>query len=512
MRLSDLQSPRLPLRVPRRLRASGPPAQDPDVFTSDLRRTLEAHRSSNRARLIRKIYPKTPPAGLFRPYIPPENRAGYRAPGRPAPTADESKTKKSTSRKHSRGLTRDTSAQSTKDQFMKGPIQGSGPLPEQQPWLSYRASFQTTGDATTYLGTEIQALDNYLSPSATEREQIHRVTTDLALLLGKVIPQPPQLIGSRRTGLALAHSNLNFLLPFEDPSRSLGRARRPSASRPQIQEDHSNLIRQVRSILLSNPIFDGSVQLFGKRKPILKARHGPTGLLLEFQCGEIVPAIDEYLQDYLVEYPVLRPLYAGARTLLEARDTFGAAKASIGSDELAILIVAFLKIHHGRFLGPHRLGDQFLALLRFYSADVDLRSVGVAVDPPGLFNAKTLRIPSEADEPAYLRGQRALVKAKRAAVRAGNFRVGQRLCIQDPTHYGNDLGRWCHRTFDLQDTFAVAYERLVFACKDWKGPCEDSSILAAAVRANFDELENVRRKIVRPISTAPGLHLPKRTD
>lgn len=82
MRLSGIQSSRL-FHIPRRFRTIQPP-QDDDVFANSLRKTLEAHRASNRARLIRKTYPRAPSPGLFRPYIPPENRAGYQPP-LPAP-------------------------------------------------------------------------------------------------------------------------------------------------------------------------------------------------------------------------------------------------------------------------------------------------------------------------------------------------------------------------------------------------------------------------------------------
>ena len=495
MRLSSLHTSCVSFHMPRRFGMAGLSAQNSNVFTNNLRKTLEAHRSSNRAGLIRKTYPTTPAAGLFRPYIPPENRAGYRPSDSP-PASQEFETK-SSRRKRPARIKPDNSTSLAQHQSSEHHIRGAGRLPEQQPWLRCQGPIANTGDAAAYLASEIQALDRYLAPTAAEQDRINQLSTEVVSILEKVVPQPPQLIGSRRTGFALPHSDLNFLLPFEDPKRTLFLARRPSATRPQIQEDHRNQIRRVQSTLQSSMLFRDQVQLVGKRKLVLQARHRPTGLLLQFQCGEAIPALTEHLQDYLVEYPVLRPLYTATRTLLEARELFGVRKANIGSDTLAILIVAFLKINHGRFLSLHRLGDQFVALLRFYSTEIDLQSVGIAVDPPGVFEARTLPTPAKAGEPAYLRGQRALLKARRTAALNRDLRLRGRLCVQDPTHYGNDLGKWCHRTAELQSAFAAAYASLVHACSNWQGPRRDRSILTAALKANFGEIENLRSQLVR---------------
>ncbi|KAJ5152875.1 uncharacterized protein N7482_009353 [Penicillium canariense] len=498
MRLSGIQSSRLSNHVARRFRAV-PPTQDGDVFANSLRKTLEAHRSSNRARLIRKVYPRAPSPGLFRPYIPPENRAGYQPP---VSTPEQSVPKKAASKTRSRRRTPERNTHSTDARPETNAIRsagtaGAGP-PCQTPWLSYLAQSGARGDGSAHLDAEIHALDRYLAPSPSEREQISQIGAEVSSLLASVVPHTPQLIGSRRTGLALVHSDIDFLLPFDDLPRSLDRARRPSPTRPQIRNAHLTLLRQVEATLQSTLNFSGQVQLSGKRSLVLEARHRPTGLLLQFYCGESMPAFTEYLQDYLVEYPSLRPLYATTRALLEARGLFGSSQAGIGPDALAMLLVAFLKMNHGRFPGPHRLGDQLLALLQVHGTGVDLQSIGIAVDPPGFFDADALRATGE-EEPAYRRGQRSLLSAKRTAAARGNLPAGRRLCIQDPTHYMNDLGRSCTRTPELQNAFAAAYEQLSGACDSWEGHREGNSILATALRANFDRLEKMRERIMCPV-------------
>lgn len=506
MRLSGIQSSRLSQTITRRLRSIPPPSQDDDVFANSLRKTLDAHRASNRARLIRKTYPRAPSPGLFRPYIPPENRAGYQPPPplplSPPAIGSEDGLSGSVKKRSRRRRTPETNTHETDVRPERNAIRtvGDGVSGRigQTPWLSYLPNAGVPGDASACLDEEIQALHRYLAPSSDEQNQVTQLGAMVSSLLEPIVPQTPILIGSRRTGLALAHSDLDFLLPFEDLPRSMDRTRRPSPTRPQIRDAHLNLLRQVETKLQNTPEFKDEVRLSGKRSLVLEARHRPTGLLLQFYCGERVPAFIEYLQDYLVEYPSLRPLYATTRALLEARGLFGSSRAGISPDALALLLVAFLKINHGRFPGPHRLGDQLLAFLQLYSRDVDLQSVGVAVDPPGFFDAGTLRSLDGAEESAYMRGQRSLIAAKRTAAARGNIPASRRLCVQDPTHYMNDIGRSCTRTPELQSVFAAAHDQLRSACDNWEGSREESSILTKALRAKFDGLERIREQIVHP--------------
>lgn len=501
MQLSSLPLRIRPSRLFRPFHSSVAAAKTPDVFANSLRKTLEAHRSTNRSRLIRKIYPIDDPAGLWRPEIPPESRADYQPPAEPAlpnseyspDTPDPASKRRQKKRKSHVDI---SPHQSLINRHGEDAIQPAGTgRPTQSPWLRNlelpRANAEITLDA------EIRALGQYLAPRAQEQDRVEKLRIEVASLLRAVVPHAPRVIGSHCTGLVLAHSDLDFILPYEDLPRSLERGRRPSPTRPQIQDAHIRLLRQVQRALQHTDAFGDHVKLSDKRNPSLSARHRPTGLLLEFYCGEGIPAITEYLQDYQAEYPALRPLYAVTRTLLEARGLFGSPQASIGPDALAMLIVAFLKMNHGRFPGPNNLGNQFLALLRFYGTQVDLQSVGVAVDPPGLFGADMLPVASDADEPAYQRGQRSLISAKRTAAAKRNLIVAQRLCIQDPTHYMNDLGRSCTRTFELQSAFAAAHQQLHHACDEWAsdGNIKSSSVLATTLQANFDGLENVRNQL-----------------
>ncbi|KAJ5162427.1 hypothetical protein N7492_007819 [Penicillium capsulatum] len=480
MRLTGIQPSRLSV-VPRRSRSVIPPSQDRDVFANSLEKTLAAHRSSNRARLIRKTYPRAPAAGLIRLEVPPENRPGYQPPQVSPSTLEKSVPKPSVARRRWRKQDSSNPSSPETRSTANGFPRDSKKLSDLRPWLSHLVAPDATGDAIVYLDAEIRALDDYLRPSSLQTNQVAQIGAEIASLLHQV-SDAPRLFGSRRTGLAVAHSAVDFILPFQDRARSLSRARMPSATRPQAREAHGTFLRQAHALLRHSQAFGDHVHLNTKSQ-VLEGRHIPTGLPLRLSCAESVPAMTEYLQDCLVEYPTLRPLYVATRALLEARGLYGPAPGNIRSDALAMLVVAFLRMNHGRFPGPNRLGDQFLALLRLYGQDIDIQTIGVAVDPAGFFDAEVLLAPSDTvSTPAYLRGQRSLMRKKRTAAEKCNTSLSRGLCVQDPTHYLRNLGLSCTRAAELQRTFSDAYDLLRRTCDTWEGQRGSDSIFAAALR------------------------------
>ncbi|CAI7668017.1 unnamed protein product [Penicillium bialowiezense] len=470
----------------------------PDVFANSLRKTLEAHRTTNRTRLIRKIYPKEDPPGLWRPEIPPQSRAGYQPPVEPAlPTSEDHETPEqaSGSKKRRKRKTRgkDDDDDECKDHSLlrwRDVIQLAEKDAAQTPWL--KGLELPRASAEVILETELQALATYLAPTAQELAQIEDIRARVIALVEREVSHTPKVIGSHCTGLALAHSDLDFIIPFKDASQSSERDRRPSPTRPQIKEGHIKLLRQLAGVFKQMPNPQQEVYITNRPQTVLSVTHQPTGLLVQFYCGEGIPALTEYLQDYRAEYPALMPLYTVTRTLLEAHGLLYTARGGITPEALAMLIVAFLKMNHGRFRGPGSLADQLLAFLKLYGTEIDLKAVGIAVDPPGFFGADTA-IPAGEQETAQQRGQRSLLNARRTAASKKNTHAANRLCIQDPTHYMNDLGRSCTRASELQSTFATAYERLRRACDERTDNTKTNpSILSSALPVNFVNLRRVR--------------------
>ncbi|OGM45959.1 hypothetical protein ABOM_005184 [Aspergillus bombycis] len=478
------------------------------IFKSSLPRTLEAHRSSNRTSLVRKVFDRTPSRDLARSVTPVEEALALKLPGKPvspkatAQFVSPGPSTRTASNIHTLKNDPVNITQTISCDRIRWDVNTEQCRWEQSPWMSYRDSGREQPNAFVQLDAEIRALEEYLLPTPPEQDRVNHIVSQVTSMLRGVIPQTPQVIGSRRTGFAMSHSDLDFILPVPDPARSIDKVRRPSPTRPQILSFHSYLLSRVEFTLQHCSSFSDRIKLSGKWNSILTAVHHDTGIRVQFQCGEGLPSSVEYICDYYAEYPAIRPLYMVIRLILEAQELFGSHKSSIGPDTLVMLIVAFLKMNHGRFQESRSLGEQLLAFLKVYGSEVDLRSTCVSVDPPSFFDASTVKdtvkIYDAEDLPAHLRGQRALVNRKKTAAIKRNISAASRLCLQDPANYMNDLGRTCSRTCELQDVLLRAYDRLNTCLGAWERHKHGglrNSLLAPVLRANFDDFGKVRAQI-----------------
>ncbi|PLB51734.1 hypothetical protein P170DRAFT_433607 [Aspergillus steynii IBT 23096] len=481
-------------------------SREPAIFHNSLRKTLEAHRSLNRAGLIRKVIDKN---SSSEETLPPEQAALVpEEPPRPTVTPRPVSASKPARCAKSKSSRQSTAAPSwgLGGEPVRWAVSGKKDRPAQSPWMAYVGPGHTQLDGIAQLGAEVRALDRYLAPTVEEQSQVAQVVAEVTGLLAGILPRPPRLIGPWSTGLALSHSDLEFLLPVPDSARSIERDRKPSATRPQVLQYYVDLLRGVENTLRQCSLFRDQVRVAGKRNQVLTATHRPTGLKLQFRCGEGPPSSIEYIRDYHAEYPSVRPLYMTSRLILESRGLFGSHSRSVGPDALVMLLVSFLKVNHGRFWSSDSLGAQLLEFLQFYGVTVDLTTTGISVDPPGCFNADNVKDACKNYDPehvpAFLRGQRALVNLKRTAAARRNVATASRLCIQDPANYMNDLGRTCTRTRDLQRAFEHAYNLIsasLGACKTSTDDSSGDSLLAHGLQANFDDFNQVRARIASAV-------------
>ena len=505
---------------------------DPVIFKNNLQKTLQAHRLSNRSRLVRKVLTDVPSEKrIDRPIVPSESRTDHAiTPTTPSASLrtgqfprSVTKTGKKRSPQKASSISSNSPTASTVTTHSRPRLQWDVDVkrrrPEERPWLSRLNLDQNPRAALSYLDTEIRALERYLTPTQREQENVNQLAREVAGLLRGIAPNPPQVVGSRRTGMAVSHSDVNFILPIDEPETAVSDPfRSPSPTRPKMIGFFAELLSRVEHVLQQDPMFTGQVHMSETRFPVLSATHRHTGLQLRFCCtpGLDIPPSVERIQDYHTEYPPLRPLYLTLQLILESRGLFGAHMSSVGADALLMMIVAFLKMNHGRFQQrADGLGEQLLALLQMYGVQTPLQHTGISVEPPSFFNADTLRAAVEthgdpASLPAHLRGQRSLINLKRTALARRNFPVARRLCIQDPSHYMHDLGRSCTRTPELQAAFSDAYSHLRTSIDRWdESPAARplQSILSRALRANFRDFERVRDKVSHPlkepVSTQP---------
>ncbi|KAL3458509.1 hypothetical protein BJX64DRAFT_223199 [Aspergillus heterothallicus] len=483
---------------------------DPAIFENSLQKTLEEHRSANRRSLIRKVLVGPAPPTPKPPAISSEPLAEELS--KPKSAHQVSTRKRIVEKQRSRVLLTDDRI-SLVHQNIRWKLKGK---PEQCPWLNHSGS-HLCSDSISQLDSEMLALDQYMTPTTQESEVGRQIVLEIADLVNKSVHRPLQITGSRRTGFHMSHSNLNLMLQVTDPARSSSNIRKPSATRLKNLRHYRKLLLTVSHALKQHPDF---VVLTNQgSKAGLEAVHQPTGVHMHLSCGEDIPAYVEYTQDFLAEYPSLRPLYTTTRLILETQGLFGPSRSCIDSVALQMLIAAFLKMNHGRFLRTATGGsyaEPLLAFLRTFGGEIDLTTTGVAVDPPGFFDADSVKAvastltaaSTEYDEeedflPAYVRGQRALITVKRNAATQGNKALATRLCVQDPANYLRDLGGSCTRTIEIQAAFENAYIRLKHVLDAW-GPSQSDdgdghsrfSILGYVIRANFEDFEARRAKVI----------------
>ncbi|KAL2816826.1 hypothetical protein BDW59DRAFT_135408 [Aspergillus cavernicola] len=472
-----------------------PPAKDPTIFEDSLEKTLEVHRSANRQSLIRKVVSRSD----LRVPIPPFTPLRKPAESKSQPSVPKLRKRVNNTNSPRRILPEDTRVP------IHQPVgwRVRNGKPQQCPWLNEMGPHHTFSGGISQLDAEACALDRYLIPTTQEEKVVGETVSGFTKALQDLTQHPLHVVRSRRTGFAMSHSDINFVLLVPDPVRS-NRIRMPSANRPWNQRRYSNIQWRIWRKLPLSPSY--KLQISNTPHSAPRIIHQPTGLQLQFNCADGLPASDEYIQDFQAEYPYLRPLYMAARLILEVRGLFGDTNASLSPIALQLLIAAFLKMNHGRFSRDSGCGEPLLAFLRTFGSEIDLTTTGIAVDPPAFFNAESVKeactIYKHDGLPAHLRGQRALINAKKSAALHGNESLAHRLCLQHPANYMTDLGGRCTRTAELQSAFADAYSCLKSALDVWE-PVEpgslskNTSVLGTALRANFEDFESRRAAIVK---------------
>ncbi|KAK2750872.1 hypothetical protein FQN55_001443 [Onygenales sp. PD_40] len=484
------------------------PRNEPKVVPDSLSETLRTHQDANRPSLIRKIpVPENPHSGIFRPKW------------------DDHPTNKDTSYKPP--LSKPELHKSwDNDRSLAGSERTSTPRSEKEgcyPHLSWTTDsiYQpSTGfiwldhiqgsaiDGISRLDEEIKAYETYMVPNAQERDVVSKIHNDITRILRGGTVDSPILIGSRRTGMAVPHSSIDFLIPIPDPHRVDG-CRGPSPTRPKMVLVHREHLRLIDAKLRASHIFS---KILPRREEdrILTAIHGKTGLQLSFRCATDLPASLDLISYYNAEFPSLRPLYLTLRMVLETRGILGRSTGTVDSYGLMMMIVAALKIQEGKY---HRqsIGQQLLHVLEFY-LHTDFTKYGISIEPPSLFQktmkGKKGRDLTDGDAP-YLRGQRSISK-RTALLPHRNM-----LCLQDPADFMHDLGTDSVRMSDMQHLFQEVYDDINSRIRKWDGDCtvgdmgdassrverscqdvQSNSMLALAVGANYEDMERFRDMIL----------------
>ena len=326
-----------------------------------------------------------------------------------------------------------------------------------------------------------------MRPTLTETIATQRLIRRIERMTSAVLPSNPiTVFGSRSTGLARPHSDIDFSLALpeyeKDPS-----TRGPSSTRPEARRAGKRLLRNLYNILRVRENLYHSVILVPAKKPIVTAIDRETGLSLQFITLESGVLSREFTVNYLMEFPGLRPIFILLRHCLEIRNLTTVYHGGLGSYALLIMIVAALKHASGVFASDD-LAGQLLHVLDFYST-ADLDKNAYSADPPRIFS-KNFGSAGLVDP--HIRIMYAMIKASRGTCR---------LCLQDPASPTTDLGANALEIRSIQTIFTEASRHVRTNMKMWESLDSQAQrrwspgILDPLVRADYEPLEVARRKL-----------------
>ncbi|GAB7352631.1 hypothetical protein MBLNU459_g3003t1 [Dothideomycetes sp. NU459] len=317
-----------------------------------------------------------------------------------------------------------------------------------EPWARPTNSEQSRRQR---LEAELDQFAEWMEPLPGElaaREKVYTIVTEL------VQQQTPGLatekFGSQLTGLVMPGSDVDVRV---FPKHLIGTSTKWQDSKAVSSQEFIALFRALKH----HPDFSLVVQHTGKY-PLIGATHMATGLAVQLVAASSDTSQSRAkTQQYLAEWPTLKPLYTLIKTALDMRGLSDVWLGGLGSYSIFMMIVASLKLNSSP-CDPAT--DQLLRFLAFYGS-LDTYQHGLAIEPQPLLFRKADRPPaSDKAQPQQQQQQ------QRDAPLAGTDRVlhGRRriqkpaahqrylLCLQDPADPYNDLGKKSFAIKDVQAT------------------------------------------------------------
>lgn len=107
-----------------------------------------------------------------------------------------------------------------------------------------------------------------------------------------------------------------------------------------------------------------------------------SGLEVQIVLSNNTSASRVLIQDYMHEYPYLRPLYSVVKTIFDIRGLSDVFRGGFGSYSIFMMLVASLR-HN-----PHPRNDAAGGLVNFFSfwKDFNTRSHGISLEPAYIFD------------------------------------------------------------------------------------------------------------------------------
>ena len=493
--------------------------KDRDIFVDDLSATLEAHRSRNRASVIRKIE-ASPSLFIKRPVLNDgaqgdENVKVERQEGSESSHgSDDAQKLSSTTKSKKWRMKRNTNDRRTrpentnpdqpkdaqksvrrKGQDLKAEkIRGRETHKSSTDFQEYKAEYLYPKPPWDEYRSRTQELQRpwllYIDPkTATHSDRfvktlLYTKQTDKYCRLSteiKAFEKYMEKTPSEDTASQLAVSAIDNIIQQKMPTRSLtllgsrmtGLATPMSdidlslSSLSPSDDDRSENMstRQVakeaeQSLKVIQKLLRSS-PLFAKpelvhaRVPIVHSKHVGTGIEIQVQALAPHQAAQDCVRSYLAKLPSLRPLYIVLRHSLRIRNLTTVYEGGLGSYTIFMMIVAALKHASGQFAADD-LGGQLIHVLQFY-AKADLYKHGFSVDPPRVFDKASSTRSMEEQEARSHDSQLAGIDH---ILQRQNLEKPYLLTLQDPVNEYNDLGKNGYMIKNIQATWSHALQGL----------------------------------------------------
>ncbi|KAI4109979.1 MAG: hypothetical protein L6R37_000329 [Teloschistes peruensis] len=352
------------------------------------------------------------------------------------------------------------------------------------PWL--RKLEGTGEDALQRLGDEIKAFERFVTPTANEMKGARQVALQVRRIVQSILKDSScEVIGSYSTGLAMPNSDIDFSVTLAAVDRDATSHRKSLRGR-EFQKMYRSALLKIQRALGKEYDFGRDAELVYARIPIVRATHQATGQEVQIQMWSGIKRQEQYTLAYLSEYPMLRPLYFVLRSCLRMRGLGLTYEGGLGSYATLMLIVNALKHGAGQY-DPLDIGRQLLHILSFYG-QVDLYHDGFSVDPPRRFVKG--RKNAVAEDPG-LCGIDAIAKI--------DARYPYLLCLQDPADPTNDLGTKAYAIKHIKQTFRAARGKIISKmhradkqARSTSKSLADVALLAPLLRANYHDFQHRR--------------------
>ncbi|KAL8928612.1 MAG: hypothetical protein Q9208_001846 [Pyrenodesmia sp. 3 TL-2023] len=330
-----------------------------------------------------------------------------------------------------------------------------------RPWLENVN--ETGGEASQRLASEIRSFEQYMTPSVHELNAVKKVTAHAKHIIDSTVSNSSvQMMGSHSTGLAMPWSDIDLAILLPAIQEEVA-AHHKSPTGLKYQKLYLKTLRKLGRSFAKDPDFtvDEESLVIHARVPIVRVTHRRTGLEVQMQIQTGLRQQQQYTLAYLAEYPTLRPLYFVLRSSLQIRRLNTTYEGGLGSYTTLIMIVNALKHASGRY-DRHDVVEHLLHVLEFYARS-DLYVNGFSVDPLRIFRKGKMSMTSEdclqrATDPV-LRGI--------GAIASRNLRQPYLLCLQDPADASNDLGSKAYAIKHIQATFGRARWTMIGAMATW---------------------------------------------